>query len=142
MLWEKQVTGSIPVAHQLRFKRIFLKYRLVFGLVVLLIISGSVGGCAWRNNEFTIRVSGTDGLEFSGEYGATLADGRMRGGKESKSVNGIVPTEYSITADVVWCSFAKQSEGGTLKVEIFKGNEVISESTTSIPYGVISLDAS
>ncbi|MCP4632378.1 MAG: hypothetical protein GY855_05590, partial [candidate division Zixibacteria bacterium] len=60
---------------------------------------------------------------------------------ESKNVDGVVPTEYSITADVVWCSFAKQSEGGTLKIEILKGKEVISESSTSIPYGIISLDA-
>ncbi len=118
-----------------------MRYRLIFGLAILLIFLISAGGCAWRNNDFTIRVSGTDGLEFSGEYGATLADGRMRGGKESKSVDGIVPTEYSITADVVWCSFTKQSVDGTLKVEILKGNEVVSGSSTSTPYGVISLDA-
>ena len=119
-----------------------MKYAIALSLIVIITVLASNGGCAWRNNDFTIRISGTEGLEFSGEYGATLADGRVKGGKESKSVDGVVPTEYTITAEVVWCSFTKQSEAGTLKVEILKDNEIVAESSTSIPYGVISLDAS
>jgi hypothetical protein len=35
--------------------------------------------------------------------------------------------------------FQKQTEEGTLKVEILKDNELIASSETTAPYGIVSL---
>lgn len=83
---------------------------------------------------FTIKVTGTDGLEFSGSYMVVTADGKTA----SKSVEGKVPTEYQVDGAMVSVSFQKKTEKGKLKVEILKGNKVMSESDTDAAYGLVS----
>jgi hypothetical protein len=87
------------------------------------------------SSDFTIRVSGTEGLKFSGHYSIV-------GNKtlpEPIRAYGVGHGEYKGTGSLVLCSFRKLVNGGSLKVEILKDGMVISESTTSIPYGFVSL---
>lgn len=103
-------------------------------LLVLVVIFMLVGCTDLVKSNFTIRVSGTTALKFSGSYMTVTAGGSST----SKSVEGTVPAEYNVSGSIVSCSFQKQSEGGNLKVEIIKGGKVVSESETSAAYGVVS----
>lgn len=95
---------------------------------------GDLGGFG-GDEDYTIEVSGTAGLEFSGSYGAVTSDGQST----SKSVDGVVPAEYSVSGTIISCVFQKQVEAGTLKVEILKSGQVVAESDTSADYGVVSV---
>lgn len=103
-------------------------------LLVLSVIALLFAGCD-GDSAFVIKVSGTIGLEFSGSYLVVTASGQST----SKSVDGIVPTEYSVTGNIVSGVFQKQTEEGNLKVEIIKGGQVIASSETTAAYGVVSV---
>lgn len=104
--------------------------------IILFVVLVAITGCdSMKNKEFTIKVSGTDGLEFSGSYMSVLADGKST----SKSVDGIIPTEYSVKGNIVSVAFQKKSESGFLKVQILKDDKVINESESSAAYGVVSV---
>ena len=87
------------------------------------------------SHDFTIRVSGTSGLDFSGSYSA------MKAGisSSSETVYGVVPTQYWANGAAVSAAFQKQSESGTLKVQILKGGKVVKEEQTIAAYGVVSV---
>jgi tetratricopeptide (TPR) repeat protein len=85
-------------------------------------------------SNFTIRVSGTSGLKFSGSYLTVTVDG----GSISKSVDGFVPAEYNVSGISVSCSFQKKTEEGNLNLEIIKNGMVISQTETSSAYGIVS----
>jgi hypothetical protein len=114
--------------------------KLILSVLVLGIIAFLLTGCD-GNSVFTIKVSGTSGLEFSGSYLVITSNGQST----SESVAGTVPAEYSVTGttrtrvSVVSVEFQKKTEEGTLKVEILKDNEVIVSSETAAPYGVVSV---
>lgn len=114
--------------------------KLVLIMLVLGIIAFLITGCD-GNSVFTIEVSGTTGLEFSGSLLVVMSDGQPR----SESINGTVPQEYSvtgtsrITVSMLSVELQKQTEEGTLKVEILKDDEVIANSETTAPYGVVSV---
>jgi len=91
-----------------------------------------------QDTEFQIKVSGTNGLAFSGAYMVLTTGGQST----SQSVDGIVPTEYTVKGDIVSANFQKQSEGGTLIAEIIKSGEVVNSSTTTASYGVVSVATS
>jgi hypothetical protein len=67
------------------------------------------------------------------------------GQSASESVVGTVPAEYSvtgtnrITVSMVSVELQKQTEEGTLKVEILKDNETVASSETTAAYGVVSV---
>ena len=92
----------------------------------------------------TIKVIGTDGIPFKGNYGNV---GRIISGEDpiqyvNKDVSGITPAEYSYTLlGGANCQFCKntESESGTLKVQILVGDEVISEADTTVPHGWVVL---
>ena len=93
------------------------------------------------NDKYTIRISGTDGLEFVGEYGGTIPGGSQPGdGRDTKKIQGTVPVEYDLIADVVWCTVEKQSKNGTLRVEIFIDNELIASDETIEPFGAVYVE--
>lgn len=92
-------------------------------------------GCGQTESKFTIKVSGTSGLKFSGSYMTV----RAGGASTSKSVEGTVPAEYNLRGIIVSCTFQKQSEKGNLRVDIFKDGTGVSQSETSAPYGVVSV---
>jgi hypothetical protein len=108
-------------------KRILIM--LILGALIFLLT-----GCDGEST-FVIRVSGTTGLEFSGNYLVYTSNGQST----SKSVDGTVPTEYTVKGTIVSVVFQKQTEEGTLKVEILKDNQVIASSETTAAYGVVSV---
>ncbi len=88
-----------------------------------------------------VRVSGTEGVAYSGNYG-TLAE-------EPELVKGTLddqPTEYEVevpesNAGGVTAQFQKtQSGAGALKVEILADGEVAAESTTYVESGSVIVD--
>lgn len=94
-------------------------------------------GCsapAMTDTDFTVRVSGTEGLKFNGSYMITTTEGKS----ESKSVEGTVPAEYTMKGNIVSVTFQKQAEAGVLKVEILQGDKVVAQSETSAAYGVVT----
>ena len=119
-----------------------MKTKIILTLMLLLTILLLTGGCVWNNDKYTVRISGTDGLEFIGEYGGTMIGGSQPGdGRDWKNIDDIVPVEYTLIGDVVWCSVEKKTEVGTLLVEIFLDNELVASDETSEPYGTVSVDA-
>ena len=118
--------------------------KLKFAIILLLLstILLLTSGCVWNNDKYTVRVSGSDGLEFIGEYGGTMIGGSQPGdGRDWKKIEDTVPVEYTLIGDVVWCSVEKKTEAGTLRVEIFLDNELVTSDETSAPYGTVSVDA-
>jgi|GEM_PF-4251157 len=87
---------------------------------------------------FIVKVSGTSGLRFSGSCATTTISGTAI----SKSLDGVVPAEYTISGAIVSCAFQKQSAEGVLKVEIIKDGKVVAQSDTSATYGVVSVATS
>jgi hypothetical protein len=117
-----------------------ITYCLLLAFLLTILVLNS--GCVFDNDKYTIRISGTDGLEFTGEYGGTMSGGSQPGdGRDTKKIEGIVPAEYTLVADVVWCHVEKSSKGGTLRVEIFIDNELITGDETTEPYGSIWVEA-
>lgn len=114
------------------------KVGIVLGVIVLVIIVIAIATCngiGFRDSTFEIRVSGTEGLEFSGSYMVVTAEGQST----SKSVDGTVPEQYLVSGAIVSVVFQKQSQEGILRVEIVKGTEVIASEETTASYGVVSV---
>jgi len=113
----------------------------VAALVLLLVVGAGVVGCLTESSEvstdtkFTIQVSGTMGLQYEGSY--LGFDGK--GQSASRSVSGAVPSRYTVRGTMVSAAFNKQSQSGTLTVEIFEGGKRVAYSTTHAPYGVVSV---
>lgn len=95
-------------------------------------------GCGFLTNtnyDFTIRVSGTERLIFSGHYSIVGAKALS----EPVPAYGTAHGEYKGKGSLVLCSFRKLTEEGVLKVEILKDSKVVSEAETSAPFGYVSL---
>jgi hypothetical protein len=107
-------------------KRLFL-----LALVATLMLTGHAG---MSESDFTVQVTGTPGQTFSDNYMTVTA----KGSSTSKSVSGTVPASHYVKGTIVSSVFQKQSESGHLKVEICEGGEVISESETTVAYGIVS----
>ncbi len=107
---------------------------------VMLLLAGSFifAGCSTGpvESNFTIQVSGTSGLEFSGHY-MTVTAGRI---STSKMVEGKVPDQYSVSGDIVSCTFQKKTERGILSVQIIKDGKAVSASETSVAHGSVSAE--
>ncbi len=95
-------------------------------------------GCSTSSGEsnFTIKVSGTNGLEFSGHY-MTLTAGRI---SASKVVEGKVPDQYSVSGNIVSCTIQKKTEKGILNVQVIKDGKIVSTSETTVAYGSVSAE--
>ena len=111
----------------------------VFLLVCIIAFVGC-SGTPIKIESYTIKVSGTNGLRFAGNYGGVVPGGA----KAEQSVEGVVPAEYVVKGPsdtIVYCSFVKQVEAGTLNVQIFKNGQVITQSGTADPFGSVILAA-
>jgi hypothetical protein len=87
---------------------------------------------------YTIEVSGTSGLKFAGRYGGIT----LQGEKVTQSVTGIVPAQYTIqgtSETIIYCSFVKGSEAGTLNVQILKNGQLATQGGTAAPNGSVTL---
>ena len=83
--------------------------------------------------DLVVRITGSEGLAFSGALGALGS---------SRSVEGIVPAQYSIpgtdSSGIFSVSFQKQQEEGTLIVTLAcRGGDKSSETTAA--YGVVAV---
>jgi hypothetical protein len=91
---------------------------------------------------YTIKVDGTDELNFSGEYMVVTTDfdteNRVAFSSDPIPVEGQVPKQYRVTdATAVAVMFQKQDEEGTLRVEIWKGGDLIDSAETTDPWGAV-----
>jgi hypothetical protein len=91
---------------------------------------------------YTIKVDGTDELNFSGEYMVVTTDfdteNRVAFSSDPIPVEGQVPKQYRVTdATAVAVMFQKQDEEGTLRVEIWRGGELIDSAETTDPWGAV-----
>ncbi len=102
-------------------------------LVGLFTCSGCSTGPVESN--FTIKVSGTSGLEFSGHY-VTVTAGRI---STWKLVGGKIPDQYSVSGNIVSCTIRKKTERGSLSVQIVKDGKVVSGSGTNVSHGSVNL---
>ena len=112
---------------------------LIFVLLLVGVIAlVGCGGTPTKIEYYTIKVTGTEGLRFAGNYGGAVPGG----GKSEQSVEGVVPAEYTVQGPsntIVYCSFIKQAEDGTLNVQIFKNGELATQSGTAAPFGSVVL---
>ena len=113
---------------------------LVFVVLIIVVVSvgsgggGAGGGGGDKPDEVVARVSGTEGLKFSGNIG-TLDEGR--------SVDGVVPAEYPVkgfdtsdlSTDTVSLVMQKKGRQGEMVCEILVGGKVVKSSTTTAAYG-------
>lgn len=102
---------------------------------------------------YTIKVGGDTGLNFTGEYeelrAAFDSESWVNFSSNSTPVEGQVPEapetymEYTVDdAIAVTGSFRKDSAGyELLSVEIWKGEELIGSSNTTIPWGTVVVTA-
>jgi hypothetical protein len=93
-------------------------------------------------SDFTIEVSGDEGLEFSGSYCEWGKTNVVRLNMVSGSVrcvfDGTVPARYSARGFTISYTFQKKGKFGVLKVRILKEGKIVAESSTSSAYGVVS----
>ena len=90
-----------------------------------------------EESEFTVVISGTNGVDYTGGIIAIQAGRASR----STRVEGAVPREYRILGLQVTATIQKQAETGVLKVELYKLGQLVGESQTSEPFGVVSVAA-
>jgi len=96
---------------------------------------------------YTIKVSGTEGLNFTGEYLARFFEmnpdtGTIDYSTNSYSVEGQVPREYSFEGMTAGGLFQKQTGNETLlKVEIWKDDVLIDSANTADPWGAVMVAA-
>jgi hypothetical protein len=110
------------------------KLFLVLLLVCIIVLAGCGG-----TKIYIIKVSGNTGLEFSGSYGAVTRSGQTA---IQYVETGTVPVDYRVTAPssaVAFCSFSKLGETGTLNVQIFNNEQVVTQAGTTAPYGSVTL---
>ena len=96
---------------------------------------------------YTIKVGGTEGLNFTGEYLARFFEmnpdtGTIDYSTDSYSVEGQVPKEYSFEAMTAGGLFQKQTGNETLlKVEIWKDGVLKDSANTTDPWGAVMVAA-
>jgi hypothetical protein len=73
-----------------------------------------------------IRVSGSDGVHFSGSYSLTSA-----GKTEKHNIEGVVPAEYPTSGTAISAIVAKRDEAGSLMIEIRRNGTVVKVAGTN-----------
>jgi|GEM_PF-1313528 len=97
---------------------------------------------------FTIKVGGTAGLDFTGEYEVEYldfdADSQSIGyTKDSYTVEGQVPQEYTFEGDATSVMFQKRADDWwtLLSVEIWQDERLVASRETTDPWGAVWLTA-
>jgi hypothetical protein len=112
-----------------------MKRSVLYFLLCIIFLFGCSEGLKGVESDYTIKVTGSDQLQFSGHY-TIVGTGSM---PKPVQVNGAVPMEYKGNGIAAACVIRKTSAEGTLKVEILKGQAVVSSMETAAPYGIITL---
>ena len=97
-------------------------------------------GCGLSLNsiesDYTIKISGTVGTKFKGNY-SIPGSGSIG---IPTNVEGVIPFEYKGRGVSALCMFRKtEAVMGTLKVEIFKDKTIVAASETAAPLGVVTI---
>lgn len=95
---------------------------------------------------YTLEVGGTAGLNFSGRYVVVSADYDpetwVAFSSDSYDVTGNVSEQYTVEDAIsVGGMFQKQTEEGTLEVEIWRGGDLIDSAVTTDPWGAVLVTA-
>lgn len=110
-----------------------MKKLLYIAIISIPLISGCGESLKLIESDYLIKVTGTPGVNFKGNY--TLPGTSIK----PMQVNGTVPAEYKGKGITVVCVFRKTDAKGTLKVEIIKDKTVVDSSETSEPFGVVTM---
>jgi hypothetical protein len=128
---------------------IVLPLLLLGGLVGCLAIVGGLGGfedlpsseSPAEVSSVVVRVSGSPGLSYSGNYGTTEGGGRSVDGEL-----GVSPDEYPVPVesgaldfDMATAFFQKVDAEGTLRVEIVVDGQVMKSQETTAQFGVVDM---
>lgn len=105
-------------------------------------LTGGLGGDSPSGESpgsLMVRISGTPGTEFSGNYTTP------QGSQNFNGTLGATPTEFELGDEgvaglnLVTVNIQKQEVGGTLKVEILKNGQVVQSAETNATNNTVSL---
>jgi hypothetical protein len=105
-------------------------------------LGGGLGGDAppgGATNSVVLRISGTPGVQFSGNYTTP------QGSQDISGTLGTAPTDYKLGGEgvagmsVVTVNVQKQGTYGTLKVEILKDGQVVQSAETNATNNAVSV---
>ena len=110
---------------------------VVFGALAAAVLvaskAGSQGGTTSHSHHYTIRVSGSQGVHFSGSVGCN---------GQSRTVSDYVPASYDL--DGSGCVAVLQKQGGSaavLNVDLICDYETAAQQSTAAAYGVVQVAA-
>jgi hypothetical protein len=122
---------------------------IIVGVLMVNSLGASLGGGfggdtppGGATSSVVLRISGTPGVQFSGNY--TTA----QGSKDISGTLGAAPTDYKLGGEgvggmsVVTANVQKQGTYGTLKVEILKGGQVVQSAETTATNSAVSVTSS
>ncbi len=81
---------------------------------------------------YLIEISGTAGLEFTGNIG---------GGGNSRSIEGTIPATYTVEGWPAIAVIQKKQESGKLIVTMKKDNKILNAQETTAAYGVVTVNS-
>lgn len=112
-----------------------MKHSIFCIMVMIIFLLGCSEGLQGVEADYTIKVTGSEKLEYSGHY--TIAG--IGAIPKPVSVKGVVPLEYKGKGFAAACVIRKITAEGKLKVEILKGRSVVSTSETAAPFGIVTM---
>jgi hypothetical protein len=122
---------------------------IIVGVLMVNSLGASLGGglggdtpSGGATNSVVLRISGTPGVQFSGDYTTP------EGSQEISGTLGTTPTDYKLGGEgvasmtVVTANVQKQGTYGTLKVEILKDGQIVQSGATTATNNVVSVTSS
>ena len=119
---------------------------IIVGVLTVNSLGASLGGGlagdtppGGATNTVVLRISGTPGVQFSGDYTTP------QGSQDISGTLGTTPTEYKLGGQdvagmtVVTANVQKQGTYGTLKVEILKDGQVVQSGETNATNNAVSV---
>jgi hypothetical protein len=118
------------------------KSKFIASMTIISLLLVLISGCIKSaDSEYHITISGNvPAVIYSGTY-TVVTSGGLFSGDNSKStdVQGWGTQEYTVKGKVVSVAVEKEVKDGTLRVEISKDGNVISQSETSDAFGKVSV---
>ena len=123
---------------------------VIVGVLMVNSLGASLGGGGFAGdtpsggatNSVVLRISGTPGVQFSGNYTTP------QGSQEISGTLGTAPTDYKLGGEgvagmnVITVNVQKHETYGTLKVEILKDGLVVQSAETNATNSAVSVTAS
>jgi hypothetical protein len=122
---------------------------IIVGVLTVNSLGASFGGgfaedtpSGGTTNSVVLRISGTQGVQFSGNYTTP------QGSQDISGTLGADPTDYNLGGQdvagmsVLTANVQKQGTYGTLKVEILKDGQVIQSAETNATNNAVSVTSS